>query len=199
MPGMDLSGTLLSEVDVAALDIQATGLSPATGHRVVEIAVVRGRAGGEPATWSSLINPERPIDRIATDIEGITDEDLRSQPLFSEVLPKLRELLDGLVLVMHHARYDLAFLRAECERIGETFASTTVFDTLALARRRYDFSTNSLPFLIHAFGITNQKPHRALGDALANFELYRHLAGGFEIDQPTVGDWLQAQGKSQWS
>ena len=44
---MELKQTLLSEVEVAVLDVETTGLSAACGDRVVEIAVVTGGLGGD--------------------------------------------------------------------------------------------------------------------------------------------------------
>ena len=195
---MELNDTPLAEVEVAVLDVETTGLSPPAGDRVVEIAVVTGRAGGEPAAWSSLIHPERPMDPGASSVNGITDEDLEGQPIFEQVLPELKQLLENRIFVAHNAPFDIGFLKAEYERAGEEFEPGVVFDTLTLARRCYDFSSNSLAHVIRELGIRNRAPHRALGDALATFEVFQRFVGDSKSDRPTVGDWLRAQGGPGW-
>ena len=195
---MELKQTLLSEVEVAVLDVETTGLSAACGDRVVEIAVVTGGLEGEAECWSSLVYPERPMDLGASEVNGITDEDLEGQPVFGQVLAELKRRLENRVIVAHNAPFDLGFLAAEYERAGEEFAAGVVFDTLPLARRRYQFGSNSLGNILRHLEIRNCDAHRALGDARATFEVYRRFAGDLEAARPTIGDWLAAQGGPGW-
>ncbi|MFH0945424.1 MAG: exonuclease domain-containing protein [Planctomycetota bacterium] len=195
---MDLSQRPLFEVEVAVLDVETTGLSPPCGDRVVEIAVVTGGLEGEPECWSSLVYPEQPMDLGASEVNGITDEDLEGKPIFGAILADLRQRLEGRVIVAHNAPFDLGFLAAEYERAGEEFEAGVVFDTLSLARRCYHFGGNSLGNILRQLNIRNRDEHRALGDARATFEVYRRFAADLEASHPTVGDWLTAQGGPGW-
>ncbi|MEK7657362.1 MAG: 3'-5' exonuclease, partial [Elusimicrobiota bacterium] len=63
----------ISETSFAFLDTETTGLSPARGDRVCEIAVLKTRGGAVIESFQSLINPQRPIDLGAQAIHGISD------------------------------------------------------------------------------------------------------------------------------
>jgi DNA polymerase-3 subunit epsilon len=148
------------------LDVETTGLSAST-HRIVEIAMVTtdpwGRVLGE---WSTRLNPGGPVG--ATHIHGITDADVRRAPTFAQVLEHVNAQLAGAAVVAHHARFDLAFLRAEYARAGWQLPFVPVLCTLEasdhhlphLARRRLADCCSAVGHsVIHA--------HSALGDARA--------------------------------
>ena len=124
---------LLADLPLAALDLETTGLSPARGDRIIEIAIVVGRRGEEPRTWSSLVDPERPV--AATHIHGITDAMLQGQPRFADLVPAIAAQLDGAVVVAHNAPFDMGFLDHECAGAGLRLPVRPVLDTLGLARR----------------------------------------------------------------
>ncbi len=163
----------LRDYDYAALDFETTGLDPDEGDRVVEVAVVRGKLGGAPATWTTLVDPERAMD--ATKVHGITASMVTGAPGFAEVLPELRRRLEGAVLVCHNAEFDVGFLDMECARLGEPRPDVTIVDTLLLARRLLAVGDHRLSSLRERFGLPTEVQHRALGDAHATFLLARIL------------------------
>ena len=57
----------------AVIDVETTGFSP-VADRVVEFACVIVQDRRIEYTWSTLVNPLRPIPRYATAVHGITDE-----------------------------------------------------------------------------------------------------------------------------
>ena len=68
------------------IDTETTGLDPKQGHRIIEFAaleLVDRRATGR--TVHFRIDPERDIDVAATEVHGMTWEDLKSKPKFREV------------------------------------------------------------------------------------------------------------------
>lgn len=161
--------SLLWQTELAALDFETTGLSPERGDRAIEVAVVRGRYGELPRRWSTLLDPERPVD--ATEIHGITDEMVRGQPRFVEMAPTLSRMLRGAVLVAHNARFDLAFLEMEYARAGLWVPEGPVFDTLGLSRRVLALPSHRLAALCEYLGIGRGRAHRALDDAEATWEM----------------------------
>ena len=71
-------------------DTETTGLDPATGDRVIEVAaleLVRDLPTGQ--TFHRFVDPERDIPEEATRVHGITRADLRGKPRFSEVADEL--------------------------------------------------------------------------------------------------------------
>jgi DNA polymerase III alpha subunit (gram-positive type) len=61
----------------------------------------------------TLVNPGEPIPADATDIHGVTDEDVASAPTFAELLVQLTGVLDGKRCLIYNEPYDVARIRHE--------------------------------------------------------------------------------------
>ena len=185
----------LDDLSFAFLDVETTGLSPRYGDRVCEIAVVRSRLDLVQATFQSLINPERAISPGASSVNGITDDDVRDAPRFSEIADAVLATTRDAVLVCHNAPFDLGFVSSEMRRAGRTFRAPTVADTLEIARRCFRFRSNSLPNIARALDIPTPNAHRALGDALTTREVfYRFVEDLWKRGLRTLEDLQNAQG-----
>jgi DNA polymerase III subunit epsilon len=160
---------------LAAFDVETTGLSAFYGDRICEVGLVRAQGDEILATYQSLVNPGRSISPGAARINGLTDEQVRQAPSFSEIAPQLLALLDGAVLVCHNAPFDLSFLEAELSRLGQPWQPVGVIDTLDIARRYFRFASNSLSAVSSRLAIETPQAHRALGDALTTFHVFRHF------------------------
>jgi DNA polymerase III epsilon subunit family exonuclease len=159
----------------AIIDVETTGFSPIS-DRVVEAACVLVQDGAIVRTWSSLVNPERPIPDYASRVHGITDADVANAPPFERVQRELYALCEGATVVAHNASFDLGFL--------PLLARLPSLCTLQLARRRFPNAPNHKnqtlraylhvddllrSFLRHAErveAVDALQPHRALADAL---------------------------------
>lgn len=195
LPSDDLRAMVALDAPTAVLDFETTGLSPASGDRVCEVAIVRGRPrGGRRKKFSQLIDPEMEMPSLALSIHGITDAELTGQPRFVDRLPRIAKLLEGAVLVAHNAPFDVGFLRAECHRAGVDMPRLgPVVCTLDLARHLYGFSKCSLEALARRTGVPQASAHRALADTVTTMAVYRRLLeglGGATDRPPTVGDLL---------
>jgi DNA polymerase-3 subunit epsilon len=130
------------------------------------------------------LRPDRPIDRGAQQVHGITDEFLAQQPRFEDIVDELIEFLTGAELIIHNAAFDLAFLDAELSRLPGPLRQTrdfcTVIDTLPLARQMHPGQRNSLDALCKRYGIDNshRELHGALLDAEILVEVYLAMTGG---------------------
>src|SRR5262245_22563881 len=168
------------------LATETTGLSARMGDRVVEIGCVEivSRRVGE-RQFHAYVNPERDIDKAATDVHGLTLEDLRDKPRFAEVAGEFLEFIRGAELVIHNASFDVEFLDAEVGRakrgaVAEHAAG--VVDTLALARELHPGKKNSLDALCERYFVdnANRKLHGALLDARLLAECYLAMTRGQE-------------------
>jgi len=182
------------------LDTETTGLDPRQGHRIIEIAgleLVDRRPTGRHLHL--YVNPEREIDAGATEVHGMTWDDLRDKPRFRDVVAPLLDFVRGAEWVIHNAPFDVAFLDAELalcdlERCGALYAGLT--DTLALARERFPGKRNNLDALCERFGVDNagRKLHGALLDAQLLAEVYLAMTRGQETLTIDVAPTVKAAG-----
>lgn len=164
------------------LDTETTGLSPSSGHRIVEIGcieLVNHVATGRH--FHKYINPERDIPGEATTIHGLTEEFLSDKPLFADIAGELEAFLGDDALVIHNAEFDLGFINAELDRIGRPpLSAERATDTVALARGKFPGAQVNLDALCRRFQIDNsdRSLHGALKDARLLAEVYLELLGG---------------------
>ena len=166
---------LLDEQTIAVVDVETTGLSAAYGDRVCEIGVVLAQGDAILDTYQTLVNPQRPISPGAASVNGLSDAEVSQAPTFGEIADQALERIDGMLLVCHNAPFDLGFLEAEFSRLGRRLQLAGVIDTLDLARRYFHFRSNSLPTIAAYLGIETPQAHRALGDALTTFQVFRRF------------------------
>ena len=168
------------------VDTETTGLDPQQGHRIIELAgleVVNRRATGR--TVHFRVDPEREIDAGATEVHGMTWDDLRGKAKFGDVAAEFIDFARGAVWVIHNAPFDLAFLDAELARAGRPRCAEIhggVIDTLALAREMFPGKRNNLDALCERFGIDHAERtlHGALLDAQLLAEAYLAMTRGQE-------------------
>lgn len=157
------------------VDVETTGLSAREGDKVVQVAASVLDATGQPLeSWSTLVNPGRPV--AATEIHGITDAHLVDAPRFEEVLPTLVELLRGRVLVAHNAAFDWTFLSTEARAGGGALPTRQRLCTLALARKLEVGSYGySLGDLAEHYEVEQVKAHDAADDVSVLSRVFSHL------------------------
>ena len=69
--------TPLDQVIFAAVDVETTGGALARGDRICEVAIVRAQGGTILDRWSTLVQPDRPMNRVVAAKTGIQDGMLR--------------------------------------------------------------------------------------------------------------------------
>jgi DNA polymerase-3 subunit epsilon len=189
---------LLGEIPFAIFDVETTGLSPAYGHRVCEIACVRLSQGAEVAHFESLVDPGRSISPGAFSVNGITPELLEGAPPFHVIGDDLLALMEDAVLVAHNASFDLGFLATEVQIAELAPPEGPVVDTLALSRRMYDLSSHSLSALAYALQVRAEPTHRAMSDVQATCLILDRIL--WDLDRrwqvETLGQLLAFQGGS---
>jgi DNA polymerase III subunit epsilon len=155
------------------IDTETTGLDPQQGHRIIELAaleVANRRATGR--TVHFRIDPEREIDAAATEVHGMTWDDLKGKPKFRDVAAEFVAFVQGAEWIIHNAPFDLSFLDFELQQAllpccGELHSG--VIDTLGLARELFPGKRNSLDALCERFSVDNA--HRTVHGALLDAQL----------------------------
>ncbi len=152
------------------LDTETTGLEPAEGHRIIELACLE--LDGRRATgrhFHRFVNPERAIDLAATQVHGMTSDDLADKPKFADIVDEFLDFVSGAELLIHNAPFDVAFLDAELALIGRPKLETvcSVSDTLMMARDLNPGKKNSLDALCERYSVDHSRRtlHGALLDA----------------------------------
>ncbi|MGH6859562.1 MAG: DNA polymerase III subunit epsilon [Phyllobacterium sp.] len=163
-------------------DTETTGLDR-LDDRIIEIGGVElvnrfptGR------TFHVYINPEgKTVHPDALAVHGIGNDQLLDKPLFAAILDDFLDFTDGAKLIAHNATFDIGFINAELNRLGQpAIGNDRVVDTLALARRKHPMGPNSLDALCRRYGIDNRHRtlHGALLDSQLLAEVYIELIGG---------------------
>lgn len=175
---------------LVVLDTETTGLTPAEGHRIVEIGCVELNHTRKGRQYHCYINPEREIPADATRIHGITNERVADAPRFADMVDEFLAFIDQDVLVIHNAVFDIGFLNAELGRLHrKPLEMTRVVDTLLLARRKFPGASASLDALCRRLKVDNA--HRTLHGALLDADLladvYVALTGGNQLSLDLAG------------
>jgi DNA polymerase-3 subunit epsilon len=164
------------------LDTETTGLDPASGDRVIEVAAIElynFMPTGQK--FHVLVDPERDIPEEATRVHGFTAEMLRGKPIFAGIAHELIAFLRDSEIIAHNAPFDFGFLDAELVRAGHPkLDRARMVDSLEIAKRRYPGMPNSLDALCRRLGVDNsmRSSHNALLDVTLLAEVFLQLMGG---------------------
>lgn len=163
--------------DYVVFDLETTGVSTIR-DAIIEISAVKVKGGIVTDTFSTLVNPGRPIPYAASSVNHITDDMVADAPDIAAALPQFLAFAGSCVLVGHNIQsFDLQFLnRALTELYGKALDNDYI-DTLYMAR-------SCLPGLHHHrlvdlaayFGIGAEGAHRALNDCLMNQRCFEEMA-----------------------
>ena len=164
--------SMLDGFRVLGFDLETTGFNPRS-DRIVQYALVGSEADGTHVNLQSVVNPGTEIPAGASNVHGITNEDVVDHSGFREHLGKISELVGGSVIVGHNViDFDWRFIEVECARVGvEVPVPHAILDTLVLARRFRVPPPHKLGSLCDRFGITLERSHSADADAGATLLL----------------------------
>jgi DNA polymerase-3 subunit epsilon len=163
------------------LDTETTGLDPAAGHRIVELACIElfnhlptGRV------FHRYVNPEREVAPEAVEVHGLTDAFLAGHPPFAAIVDELLAFIGGDRLIIHNAEFDLAFVNGELQRLARPPLGSDCEDTLLLARKRFPGAQANLDALCRRFDIdlSARSKHGARLDGELLAAVYLELIGG---------------------
>ncbi len=189
-----LAGRLTLARPLVCVDLEATGVWPGQ-DRIVQIAIATIHPDGRLSTWSSLVNPERPMPPDAQAIHGISDAMVATSPTFADLAPTVSALLTDCDLTGYNVeRYDRRLLAAEFRRAGcaDPMVGARVLDAYTLFARREPRSLDAaLRFYRVEAGNTPRQAHDARSDVEATVAV---LAAQLETytDLPQTVDALHA-------
>lgn len=188
--------TPIEDAVFVCLDTETTGLSPLSGGRICEVALLASKKGQRANSFTTLINPQMSMHPEVVAIHGITNAMVANSPVFEQIAPMLIDQLSGNILICHNADFDIAFLRSEFENIGLKMPPCLILDTLKFARCNGNFTKNRLGVIAQELGISNDGWHRAMADTVMTEKIFYHFVSKFKrCGARTVGDLMAFQTK----
>jgi DNA polymerase III subunit epsilon len=156
---------------------------------LTEVGAVLVGGGELHEEFASLVQVERPLSRGIERFTGITQAMVDAAPPPAQALERIRDLLDGRVLVAHSAQFDRRALRQGFERAGIDWPDPPVLCTIAMARRYAPLATQrKLAPLAESLGIDVDVVHRALADARTCARVFCALFPRLCASALTVGE-----------
>ena len=147
------------------VDLETTGLSPAT-HEIIEIGALKITLEmNQHAAFQTFVIPTKPVPSNITKMTGITQRLVVEQGIeLQSALQQLIEFIGELPLVTYNAEFDMGFLWAAAKRCDIALPNRYTC-ALKRARRAFpDFPSHKLVYMAERFNLPNGNQHRAVGD-----------------------------------
>lgn len=159
------------------LDFETTGLSPAAGARITEVAALKIQGGRIVDRYVSLVNCHVHVPAFITSLTGITQKMVNSAPCVSRVVPELLAFIGDDALSAHNASFDEKFLIAESRDLGLMPRHRRLVCSLKLSRRVFPgLPSYKLGTLSSSLGIRFKgTAHRAEADAEVSANVLLHI------------------------
>lgn len=98
---------------VIFFDLETTGINVAA-DRIVELSFLKVDVNGNESSKTIRVNPGMPIPPKSTEIHGITDEDVKDAPQFSEIARSIAKDFEGCDLAGYNSnKFDIPLLAEE--------------------------------------------------------------------------------------
>ena len=118
-------------------DLETTGLD-LVKDRIIQISYIKVYPDGREERGDELINPERHIDPIITQLTGISDEDVKDKPTFKQIAQQLNDQFTGCDFAGFNSNhFDIPLLAEEFLRAGIDFdfAKCRLIDACSIFRK----------------------------------------------------------------
>ena len=102
-------------------DLETTGLD-LVKDRIIQISYIKVSPNGEEERGDELINPEKPIEPIITQLTGISNEDVKDKPTFKQLAQMFADKFTGCDFAGFNSNnFDIPLLAEEFLRAGIDF------------------------------------------------------------------------------
>ncbi len=186
-------------MEFIAFDLETTGTVCGV-DLIVEIGAVKFVNGKVEATFSTLVDPKRPIPEGATAVNGITSDMVRGKPTIDTILQPFADFCQDLPLVAHNAPFDAQFVAADITKHETPAPRGIVLDTLPIARKVFPGLPNyRLGTLVQHLKIPSSQFHRAEEDATYCGMLFLEMIKKISINglAPQIENLIALTGRPQ--
>ena len=106
---------------MVVFDLETTGLD-LVKDRIIQISYIKVYPDGKEERGDELINPERPIPQLVTELTGISDDDVKDKPTFKELAQTIADKFTGCDFAGFNSNhFDVPLLAEEFLRAGIDF------------------------------------------------------------------------------
>ena len=106
---------------MVVFDLETTGLD-LVKDRNIQISYIKVYPNGNEERGNELINPERPIPQMITELTGISDDDVKDKPTFKELAQTIADKFTGCDFAGFNSNhFDVPLLAEEFLRAGIDF------------------------------------------------------------------------------
>ena len=106
---------------LVVFDLETTGLD-LVKDRIIQISYIKVYPDGKEERGDELINPERPIPQLVTELTGISDDDVKDKPTFKELAQTIADKFTGCDFAGFNSNhFDVPLLAEEFLRAGIDF------------------------------------------------------------------------------
>ena len=144
----------IEDLTYVIFDTETTGFNPGLNDQMIEIGAVKIKKGEVTERFDELINPNRKLDPVITNLTGITDEKLKDADTEENVTKRFKEWIGDLPLVAHNATFDKNMLDMAYHKYNLGKLENPIIDTLMLSRViNQDLKRHSLSALAKHYGM----------------------------------------------
>ncbi len=194
---------------IVSFDLETTGLD-VQKDRIIEISCVKIHPDRTQQVLTHRVNPGIPIAPEATNVHGISDEDVKNEPRFQALASTYVEFLSGCDLTgFNLERFDLPMLKNELSRCGLDFPSgpVNVIDAQKIFFKKEPRTLTAAYRFYCNKELTDA--HSAQADAEATAEILMAQIQRYEdlptkLDElhdychPVKPEWVDPEGKIVW-
>ena len=102
-------------------DLETTGLD-LVKDRIIQISYIKVFPDGHEERGDELINPEKNIDAVITQLTGISNDDVKDKPTFAQLASRLERVFSGSDIAGFNSNhFDVPLLAEEFLRAGIDF------------------------------------------------------------------------------
>lgn len=154
------------------LDIETDGLD-LSSNKIIEIGAIKVTEE-DIEKLNILIDISNPLPSNIKELTGITDILLKKEGIpIEEALGQLLKFIENYPIIGYSVDFDINFINAELQRLEKQNLRNSRYDLLKYVKKDNMFlDSYKLNYVLKAYGIEEEVPHRALLDA----ELIKKLA-----------------------
>lgn len=163
------------------LDTETTALKRG---EICQIAIIDSDGN---VMLDSLVKTVNAIPDVVTEIHGIDDEKVKDAPTWIDLAPRIKQILDGQILVVYNAIYDRSFMHQTQElhnlpkiEWSEICSWNCAMEAYAefhgeINPRFGTYTWQKLSVAAHRCGVEVKDAHSALDDCMMTLGVVKHM------------------------